>query len=176
MMDPRYRGLTSDEIPELSAGNGVKIKVICGEIEGTKGPVSDIVTDPEYLDVTIPGILSSFTQPSPVTRLSLTLLGEKAISAGRRTPSRMKWTGPNYFDMERKPFIGNNSLVLFDDGEQLVISTEEESVTFAAHFQGKPIGEPVAWYGPIVMNTPGRIADCLRRVSQGHVHQALGKG
>ena len=63
MMDPRYRGLTRNEIPEISVGKGVAIKVICGKVENTRGPVTDIVTDPEYLDVTIPAH-SEFVHPT----------------------------------------------------------------------------------------------------------------
>ena len=63
MMEPRYRGLTRDEIPEVSTAGGVTVRIICGEVKGTKGPVRDIVTDPEYLDVTIPAH-SEFIHPA----------------------------------------------------------------------------------------------------------------
>ncbi|MGD0233530.1 MAG: pirin-like C-terminal cupin domain-containing protein, partial [Syntrophorhabdales bacterium] len=69
-----------------------------------------------------------------------------------KDPFTYELEGANYFDMERNPFIGNNSLVVFDDGDQIVVSTESESVRFLL-VSGKPIREPVAWYGPIVMNT-----------------------
>ncbi len=135
MMEPRYRGLTKDEIPEISLENGVEIRIICGEVDGTKGPVTDIVTDPEYLDVTIPGN-SAFTRQTVAGHTVLAYVIE----------------GEGYFDAERKFPIGNHKLVVFNDGDQVEISTEAQKVRFLL-ISGKPIGEPVAWYGPIVMNT-----------------------
>jgi len=152
MMEPRYRGLTRDEIPEVSTGGGVTVRVICGEVKGTKGPVRDIVTDPEYLDVTIPAH-SEFIHPARRghTAFAYVIAGE-GIFCQEKDPFTYELEGANYFDMERNPFMGNNSLVVFDDGDQIVVSTESQSVRFLL-VSGKPIGEPVAWYGPIVMNT-----------------------
>ncbi|MCX5812991.1 MAG: pirin family protein [Proteobacteria bacterium] len=135
MMEPRYRGLTKDQIPEISIGNGVKIRIICGEIDGTKGPVTDIVIDPEYLDVTIPSHSAFTRQTKPGHTVLAYVIG-----------------GEGYFDMERTFSIGNNNLVVFNDGEQVVAFTDVENIRFLL-ISGKPIGEPVAWYGPIVMNT-----------------------
>jgi len=135
MMEPRYRGLTREEIPEITTANGVKIRIICGEAEGTKGPVSDIVTDPEYLDVTIPSY-------SALTRQTIT----------GHTVFAYVIDGKGYFDKERKFAVGNYKLVVFGDGKQIDISTGAEGVRFLL-ISGKPIGEPVAWHGPIVMNT-----------------------
>lgn len=135
MMEPRYRGLTKDEIPEISLENGVKIRIICGEVDGTKGPVTDIVTDPEYLDVTIPGN-SAFTRQTASGHTVLAYVIE----------------GEGYFDAQKKFLVGNHKLVVFDGGDQVEISTEAQKVQFLL-ISGKPIGELVAWYGPIVMNT-----------------------
>ena len=152
MMEPRYRDVTSSQIPEVSAGTGVRIKVICGEVEGTQGPVRDIVTDPEYLDVTIPAG-AEFTHP---TRPGHTVFAYVIEGKGRfcreENPFDYEVEGVNYFDLQRNPFVDNESLVLFGDGEGVVVSTEEAAVRFLL-ISGKPIGEPVAWYGPIVMNT-----------------------
>jgi hypothetical protein len=152
MMDPRYRGLTKSEIPEISIGKGVTIRVICGEVEGTRGPVTDIVTNPEYLDVTIPAH-SELVHPTRQghTVLAYVIEGE-GVFCREKDPFTYEMEGANYFDMERNHHIGNTSLVVFDDGDQVTVSTEEQSVRFLL-VSGKPIGEPVAWYGPIVMNT-----------------------
>jgi redox-sensitive bicupin YhaK (pirin superfamily) len=152
MMEPRYRGLTRDQIPEVSAGSGVTVRVICGEVKGTKGPVRDIVTGPEYLDVTIPAH-AEFVHPA---RPGHTAFAYVIAGAGyfcqEKDPFTYELEGANYFDMERTASIGNNSLVIFDDGDQIVVSTDSQSVRFLL-VSGRPIGEPVAWYGPIVMNT-----------------------
>ncbi len=152
MMDPRYRGLTADQIPKVTAGNGVTVRVVCGEFMGTKGPVTDIVTDPEYLDVTMP-LRSEFIHPTkPGHTVCAYIIGGEGYFCREKDPFTYEMEGANYFDMERKPTIGNNSLVVFGDGEQVAVSTEEEGARFLL-ISGKPIGEPVAWYGPIVMNT-----------------------
>jgi hypothetical protein len=152
MMDSRYRGLTKDQIPEVSLGNGVLVKIICGRIEGVKGPVTDIVTDPEYLDITLPAHAEFAHRTQPGHTVFAYVIEGEGYFCHDRDPFTYEMEGANYFDMDRKPTIGSNSLVVFEDGEQVAVSTEGESVRFLL-VSGKPIGEPVAWYGPIVMNT-----------------------
>ncbi len=142
MMNPRYRGLTHDEIPEVSVAKGVKIKVVCGEINGMKGPVRDIVTGPEYLDVTVPPHADFAHATTPGHTVFAYVIGGEGCFAHENDPFAYEAMGANYFDMERKASIGNNSL----------ISAGDKGVRFLL-ISGKPIGEPVAWYGPIVMNT-----------------------
>jgi quercetin 2,3-dioxygenase len=152
MMDPRYRGLTKDEIPEIVLENGVKIRIICGEAEGTKGPVTDIVTDPEYIDVTVPPH-SEFKRPTKGGHTVLAyVIGGEGHFCGEGDPFAYEVEGANYFDMERKSAIGDHNLIAFEDGERIVVSTGGEGVRFLL-ISGRPIGEPIAWYGPIVMNT-----------------------
>jgi len=69
-----------------------------------------------------------------------------------KNPFTYEVEGANYFDIQRDPFISNENLLLFDDGDEVMVSTEDEAVRFLL-ISGNPIGEPVAWYGPIVMNT-----------------------
>jgi hypothetical protein len=152
MTDPRYRGVTSTQIPEVSTGNGVAVRIICGEIKGIKGPVRDILIDPEYLDVTVPA-RSEFIHPTrPDHTVLAYIIGGEGYFCRDQAPLTYEMEGENYFDIERRPFIGNNSLVLFDGGEEVAVSTEAEGVRFLL-ISGKPLGEPIAWYGPIVMNT-----------------------
>jgi redox-sensitive bicupin YhaK (pirin superfamily) len=152
MMDPRYRGLTEEQIPEVSLPGGARVKIICGEIEGTKGPVRDIVTGPEYLDVRLPagGELVHSIRAGR-TAFAYVIDGE-GFFCGEKDPFTYQAEGANYFDMQRTPAIGNHSLVIFEDGERVVVTSQGQGVRFLL-VSGKPIGEPVAWYGPIVMNT-----------------------
>ena len=152
MMDPRYQGFTSDGIPLVSAGSGVMVRVICGSINGVKGPVADIVTDPEYLDVTVPPH-AGFVHPTrPGHTVLAYVIGGEGCFCSEKDPFSYEMEGENYFDMERKAAVGNYSLVVFGDGEAVQVATDEKGVRFLL-ISGKPIGEPVAWYGPIVMNT-----------------------
>jgi len=135
MMAPRYREVKSSQIPIVTSMSGAMIRVICGEVEGTKGPVRDIVTDPEYLDVTLPAG-SEFSHPTPKEHTVLAYVIE----------------GQAFFDAEKKTPVSNGALAQFDTGEEVVAFATDIPARFLL-LSGKPIGEPVAWYGPIVMNT-----------------------
>jgi len=152
MMDPRYRDVKSKQIPEVTLDRGVKIKIICGEVNGVKGPVQDIVIDPEYLDITVPS-KTNFTHPIKKEHTVFAYVTEgKGYFDLERDSYAYKIEGVNYFDFKRDCFMGSETLIVFDEGDEVAISTEENPLRFLL-ISGKPIGEPIAWYGPIVMNT-----------------------
>jgi quercetin 2,3-dioxygenase len=152
MMEPRYREVKSSQIPEIILKNGTRIKVISGKVDGKQGPVQDIVTDPEYLDVTVPPN-SQFIHPTKRDHTVLAYVIEgKGYFCEERDPFTYEIRGANYFDFGSDPAVDNRTLVLFGKGDQIMASTEDQAVRFLL-VSGKPIGEPVAWYGPIVMNT-----------------------
>ncbi len=135
MMHPRYRDIKAQDIPTIVTDNGIKVKIISGQVGETKGPVEDVITEPEYLDVTIP----ANTEFSHEVKAGHTVFAY--IIEGRGT-----------FDGSDRESVAVDHLVLFDDGTEVVIESSSEGVRFLL-ISGKPIGEPVAWYGPIVMNT-----------------------
>ncbi len=152
MIDPRYRDIQSEQIPELVLSNDTKIKIICGNVNNTQGPVQDIIIDPEYLDISLPDSCQ-YTHPTkPGHTVFAYVISGKGLFCHEKKPFSYEAEGVNYFDIQRDPFVSNETLVLFEDGENIVVSTEDETVRFLL-VSGKPIGEPVAWYGPIVMNT-----------------------
>jgi len=135
-MDPRYRDIRRIDIPEISLNdNKVQIKIICGEINGTIGPVEDIITDPEYLDITV-SPNSEFIHPI-----------KDGYNAFAYTIE-----GYGHFDDDKEGLIEKETLVIYREGDLVKISTVEENVRFLL-VSGKPLNEPVAWRGPIVMNT-----------------------
>ncbi|HTX92936.1 MAG TPA: pirin family protein [Anaerolineales bacterium] len=166
MMEPRYRDVKSKQIPEVTTPDGVKIRVICGEVGGKRGPVQGILTDPEYLDVTVP----AGTEYKHPTRAGHTVLAYvidgQASFCGEENPFHYEVEGVNYFDLQRKAAIPNESLILFADGEQLTVSTDAEAVRFLL-VSGRPLGEPVAWYGPIVMNTQEELQTAFEEFNNG---------
>jgi quercetin 2,3-dioxygenase len=135
MIHPRYRDITQKQIPLVTTPSGVKVRVICGEVSGVRGPVHDIVIAPQYLDVSIPAN-AEFIHPIPQGHTAFAYIIE----------------GAGYFDTEKSRLIARENLVLFEDGDQVSIGTDSEPVRFLL-ISGRPIGEPIAWYGPIVMNT-----------------------
>ncbi len=152
MMDPRYQDIKSGQLPEVMLANGAKVRVICGKAGGRQGPVRDIVTDPEYLDVTVPARSEFIHSTKRGHTVFAYVIEGKGYFCKEKQPLSYEAEGVNYFDIQRDPFVSNETLVLFDDGDQMMVSTEDDSVRFLL-ISGKPIGEPVAWRGPIVMNT-----------------------
>jgi redox-sensitive bicupin YhaK (pirin superfamily) len=152
MMDPRYREVRSNQVPETVLDSGVKVRIICGDVNGITGPVEDIVIDPEYLDITVPsGSSFEYTVKRGYTVFAYVIEGEGYFDQGRDSYA-YDVEGTNYFDFGRDCLVGSENLVIFGDGESVAISSQNRPLRFL-FVSGKPIGEPVAWYGPIVMNT-----------------------
>ncbi len=166
MTEPRYRDVKSNQIPEAVLENGTKIRIICGKVNGKQGPVRDIIIDPEYIDVTVPA-RSEFTHPTKRGHTVFAYVIEgKGYFCKEKNPFSYEIEGTNYFDIQRDPFISNKTLVLFDDGDQMMVSTEDDAIRFLL-ISGKPIVEPVAWYGPIVMNTEDELRIAFEEYSNG---------
>ena len=134
MMPPRYREVKQEQIPEISLDNNIKIKIICGEVQGARGPVQDIVVDSQYLDVTVPA----------GTEFKYPVKNDYKVFA-------YVIEGSGYFE-DGKPPVYENHLVIFTEGSEVNIKTADKPVRFLL-VSGKPLKEPVAWRGPIVMNT-----------------------
>jgi redox-sensitive bicupin YhaK (pirin superfamily) len=152
MMAPRYRDVKSEQIPEIITGAGVRIRIICGELDNVNGPVRDIVIDPEYLDITIPPE-SNFRHPvkNGHNVFAYVIDGAAHFDEGHDS-NTFEVVGASYFDLKRDRLIDSENLIIFSNGDEVIVTTENKSVRFLL-ISGRPIGEPVAWYGPIVMNT-----------------------
>jgi quercetin 2,3-dioxygenase len=149
MMQPRYRDIKSGDVPEVVLENGIRIKVIAGRVNGIQGPVKDIVIDPEYLDVTVPAA-ATFTHETSKGHTVFAYVIE----------------GQGYFDERKDTLVGNGTACLYNDGNSVQVSTGKEAVRFLL-ISGKPINEPVAWYGPIVMNTEEELEVAFNEYQQG---------
>lgn len=149
MMHPRYQDIKSSEIPEIMKEDGSKVRIICGNLDGTCGPVSEIVTDPEYMDVIVPP-------------------GKDFIHSVKKghTVFAYVFEGEGYFDENKEKLIESEHLVLFEDGEQVVAKAEKKQLRFLL-VSGMPIGEPIAWYGPIVMNNREELDLAFREYREG---------
>jgi len=166
MMDPRYRDVKNKQIPEVVLADGTKIRIICGRVKDREGPVRDIVIDPEYIDVTVPA-RSEFIHPTKRGHNVFAYVIEgKGYFCQEKNPFSYEVETTNYFDMQRDPFVRNENLVLFDEGDQVMVATEKEAVRFLL-ISGRPIGEPVAWYGPIVMNTEEELRIAFEEYQKG---------
>jgi redox-sensitive bicupin YhaK (pirin superfamily) len=146
MMPPRYRGITAADIPEVALPGGVRVKVIAGEVGGVRGPMEEIVIDPEYLDCSVPAGVE-FTHPAKrgYTAFIYVIGGQGSVNG---TP------------------VADRTLVLFGDGDELAVLAGEGGVRFLL-LTGQPLGEPIAWRGPIVMNTDAEIQTAFREYQDG---------
>ncbi|MBW6460476.1 MAG: pirin family protein [Bacteroidales bacterium] len=135
MMTPRYQDMKAADIPILTLENGVEIRVICGEINGVNGPVRDIVIDPAYLDIIIPE-KTEYLHPvkNGYTVIVYVIGGKGTAGDGKHEP------------------VENTSLILYDDGDHVKLTAGSEPLR-VLFISGKPLNEPIAWGGPIVMNT-----------------------
>jgi quercetin 2,3-dioxygenase len=146
MMTPRYRGITADQIPAVELENGVQVKVIAGSIGGAKGPMDDIVIDPEYFDCTVPIGQTFSHETDPAYTAFIYVIGGKGSTDSQA--------------------IENGTLVLFDAGDHVAISADNEPLRLLL-LTGKPLNEPVAWRGPIVMNTQAELETAFREYHEG---------
>jgi len=152
MMAPRYRDVKRQQIPEVVLDSGITIKVICGRVNSNEGPVRDIVIEPEYLDVSVPPQTEFIHRTTRGHTVFAYVIAGKGYFCKEKNAFSYEVAGENYFDMQRDPYVGSGSLVLFEDGDEIMAIAEKNPVRFLL-ISGRPIGEPVAWYGPIVMNT-----------------------
>ena len=166
MMDPRYREVKQADIPVVKTAEGAVVRVICGEVAGVQGPVREIVTDPEYLDVSLSNG-QAFTHPVKPghTVFAYVIEGEGHFDQSRDSFAR-EATGVNYFDMSQQCTCGTGTLVLYGPGDSVAVTTEQQPVRFLL-VSGKPLGEPVAWRGPIVMNTQEELRTAFDEYSTG---------
>jgi quercetin 2,3-dioxygenase len=149
MMKPRYRGITSAEIPTAADPGGATVRVIAGTAGGVTGPVRDVVTNPEYLDVSLPAG-ASFRHQTPRGHTVFAYVID----------------GTGHFDAKRERGVGDGHLVHFGDGDEVSVHGGSDGVRFLL-VSGKPIGEAIAWSGPIVMNTQAELERAFEELERG---------
>ena len=150
MMNPRYLDVKKEQIPTVLLNNKtVKVKIISGEVGGIKGPVQDIITNPEYLDIEI----------APQSEF------RHKIEKGNNVFAYVI-EGEGYFDQNRVELIQEENLVIFNKCDVVLISTSDKPLRFLL-ISGKPIREPVFWRGPIVMNTEEELSIAFKEYQDG---------
>ena len=165
MTDPRYQDIVGRDIPEVVDDDGTRVRVICGSFWGKTGPVEGVAADPRYLDVWVPPRLRK-TLPVESSRHAFAYVFEGSGSfrdASAPRAVRTEWVG----DASGTPeFTGNRSLVLFDTGDEITVQAGDAGIRFLL-VSGRPIAEPVAWRGPIVMNTEAELRRAYAELQDG---------
>jgi hypothetical protein len=166
MTDPRYQNIPSSAIPEVTEDDGTRARVICGEFWGQRGPVEGVAADPRYVDISVaPGRLRRIRVEVERNAFAYVFAGSGSFRDASSpqavlTESATEPTAAPVYDAK------NHSLVLFDRGDEIVVQAGPEGIRFLL-VSGKPLEEPVAWHGPIVMNTEEEIRQAMGELHTG---------
>jgi len=178
MTAPRYQDIRSGDIPQVVDDDGTSIRVISGDVWGARGPVDGIAADPQYIDVWVPPLRRKRI-PVETARHAFAYVfagsgrfanASEPMAAPTETVSDAPLDG--HADVLATPGpatseqADNRSLVLFDRGDEVTVEAGEEGIRFLL-VSGRPLREPVAWYGPIVMNTEEQLRQAQRELRDG---------
>ena len=167
MTAPRYQDVPGTAIPEITDDDGTVVRVICGEFWGRRGPVDGIAADPRYLDVSVPpGRRKTLKVETERNAFAYVFAGSGSFAAASDPQGILTEKEIDGREILFRERTGNRSLVLFDRGDEVTVQAGEEGIRFLL-VSGKPIREPVAWYGPIVMNTQAEIQQAVAELRNG---------
>jgi redox-sensitive bicupin YhaK (pirin superfamily) len=166
MTEPRYQEVKATDIPEITDDDGTHVRVVCGEFWGKKGPVDGVAADPIYLDVSISAGKRK-TLPVETTRNAFAYVfagsGKFCNASG---PLAVPTEPVQWLDTAPPMDADNRSLVVFDRGDEVTVQADDDGIRFLL-VSGKPLQEPVAWYGPIVMNTQEQLQQAFTELREG---------
>jgi redox-sensitive bicupin YhaK (pirin superfamily) len=166
MTRPRYQDIAAADIPEVVDDDGTRVRVIVGEFWGKQGPVEGVAADPQYIDVSVPpGARKRLTVETSRHAFAYVFAGSGTFRDAS-APQGVLTEATDGSDAVRREQTGNRSLVLFDRGDEVVVQAGDEGIRFLL-VSGKPLEEPVAWYGPIVMNTQEQLRQAVADLRAG---------
>ena len=166
MTAPRYQEVKAVEIPEVTDDDGTTARIVCGSFWGKKGPVDGIAADPIYLDVTVPpGKRKKLLVETTRHAFAYVFAGSGKF-CNASAPLAVPTEGIGWADTTLPTEADNRSLVLFDSGDEVEVQAGEDGIRFLL-VSGKPLEEPVAWYGPIVMNTQEQLQQAFLELQKG---------
>ena len=167
MTDPRYQDVAAQEIPEVIDDDGTRVKVIVGEFWGKKGPVDGIAADPQYLDVSIPaGVKKNFRIDTYRRAFAYVFEGQAAFADASQPTGVLLEKEVMGQEVNIRDMSGDRTLIRFGTGDEITVQAGPEGVRFLL-ISGAPIEEPVAWHGPIVMNTQDEIRQAIADLRNG---------
>jgi quercetin 2,3-dioxygenase len=167
MTKPRYQDIKAIEIPEITDDDGTRARVICGELWGKRGPVEGVAVDPRYLDISVePGKRKTLPVETDRHAFAYVFEGSGSFAAASQPFGVLTEKETAAGETLVRERTGNRSLVVFDRGDEVTVQAGDEGVRFLL-VSGKPIDEPVAWYGPIVMNTDTELRQAVSELRSG---------
>ena len=166
MTKPRYQDVTAPDIPQITDDDGTHVRVVCGEFWGKRGPVEGIAADPQYLDIWVPPGKRR-TLPVETYRQAFAYVFEgSGTFRDASAPRGVLVEQPGPIEFVEREAAGDRSLVLFGSGDEITVQAGEHGIRFLL-VSGRPIEEPVAWYGPIVMNTKAELRKAIDELQAG---------
>ncbi len=166
MTTPRYQDVKGADIPEVTDDDGTRVRVVCGDFWGAKGPVDGVAADPRYLDVSVPPGVRRTLKVETTRHAFAYVFAGSGTFRDASAPRGVLTEGEGEHDRPRLDETGNRSLVLFDRGDEITVQAGDQGIRFLL-VSGKPIEEPVAWYGPIVMNTKEELQQAFNEFKNG---------
>ena len=174
MTEPRYQEVKAPDVPSLTDNDGTHVRVVCGSFWGMKGPVDGVAADPIYLDVTVPAGKRK-TLPVETTRHAFAYVFEGSGKFSNASgPQAVPTERAGTLEVKAPTLADNRSLILFDRGDEVEVEAGEDGIRFLL-VSGKPLQEPVAWQGPIVMNTQDQLRQAFRELQDGTFLQDNGR-
>jgi redox-sensitive bicupin YhaK (pirin superfamily) len=166
MTSPRYQDVQAKDVTEITDDDGTKVRVIIGDFWGKRGPVEGIAADPQYLDVWVPpGQRKALPVDTRRNAFAYVFEGNGEFRDAS-PPMGVLTDEPGPVEKVARQSAGNRSLVMFDRGDVVVVRAGEQGIRFLL-CSGRPLEEPVAWYGPIVMNTNAELQTAIRELRDG---------
>jgi redox-sensitive bicupin YhaK (pirin superfamily) len=167
MTKPRYQDIKAAEIPEIIDDDGTRVRVVCGDFWGRRGPVEGVAADPRYLDVQVlPGRRKTLPVETDRHAFAYVFEGDGTFRAASQPFGVLTEKTGNGTDALVRERTANRSLVLFDRGDEVTVQAGDEGIRFLL-VSGRPIEEPVAWYGPIVMNSEAELQKAFAELRDG---------
>lgn len=168
MTTPRYQDIKSRDLPILEEDDGSKIKIVIGDYMGTRSPVDGIAAEPQYLDVYVPPLVTKRLRVDSYRHVFAYVFEGSGHFHNASTPKgvlvEMEFQGQ---EVNLRDNSGNRTLVSFDTGDDVVVTAGEHGIRFLL-CSGRPLEEPVAWYGPIVMNTHDELRQAIADLNSGN--------
>jgi redox-sensitive bicupin YhaK (pirin superfamily) len=166
MTAPRYQDIASRDIPEAVDDDGTMVRVICGSFWGKTGPVAGVAANPRYLDISVPPGKRKGLAVETSNHAFAYVFSGSGTFRDASDPRDVKTEVVSEHGASDAAHIGNRSLVLFGRGDEVVVQAGDEGIRFLL-VSGEPIEEPVAWRGPIVMNTPEELRQAFAELQRG---------
>ena len=166
MNPPRYQDVKAKDVPVAVDDDGAEVRVVCGNYRGTRGPVEDVAAKPVYLDVTVPAGRRKVLPVETTSQAFAYVFAGEGRFCNASGPLAVPTEPASWADTHPPPHADNRTLVLFDRGDEVVVQAGDDGIRFLL-VSGQPLGEPVAWYGPVVMNTQDELRAAFRQLEEG---------